>query len=253
MAPTWASEMVRDVCAAAGVTAPVMRWRNARRPGSSGVTRRSAGSVSVTAGTDPIDQRLTLLHELAHWLGPVPRRRRGRVQHHDAGFYATAFDLYRRYDIPDADVLVHEGGRYPSALRHARAAGMPGADEAWRARRDALRARARTARSAAGARGGAHRAAGPRRSLDPLRHVWRAGGRADAGAPPAALRPAHPAQRGLGDGFDPAPRRDSRAGLLAGLRRADREHAARRPGCRDLEGRAARRRRDARLGPSLLG
>ncbi|HTI29268.1 MAG TPA: hypothetical protein VL687_02785 [Methylomirabilota bacterium] len=106
------------------------------------MTRRSAGSVSVTAGTDPVDQRLTLLHELAHWLGPVPRRRRGRVQHHDARFYEIAFDLYRRYEIPDAEVLLHEGGRYPSALRHARLAGMPGADDAWRARRDALRERA---------------------------------------------------------------------------------------------------------------
>ena len=140
MAPQWASAMVHEVCAAAGVAVPLVRWRNARRPGSSGVTRRSEGSVTVTAGTDPIDQRLTLLHELAHWLGPVPRRRRGRVQHHDARFYEIAFDLYRRYDIPDADVLVHEGGRYPSALRHARAAGMPGADEAWHARRDALHA-----------------------------------------------------------------------------------------------------------------
>ncbi len=142
MAPAWAAEMVRDVCATAGVAAPFVRWRSARRPGSSGVTRRSAGSVSVTAGTDPVDQRLTLLHELAHWLAPVPRRRRGRVQHHDARFYAIAFDLYRRHGILDAEVLLHEGGRYPSALRHARAAGMPGADEAWRERREALRARA---------------------------------------------------------------------------------------------------------------
>lgn len=142
MAPPWAVEVVRDVCAAAGVLAPAVRWRSARRPGSSGVTRRSAGSVSVTAGTDPIDQWLTLLHELAHWLGPVPRRRRGRVQHHDARFYAIAFDLYRRYDIQAAEVLVREGGRYPSALRHAREAGIPGAEEAWRARREALRTRA---------------------------------------------------------------------------------------------------------------
>jgi hypothetical protein len=70
-----------------------MRWRHARRPASSGLTRRSAGSISVTAGTDPLDQRLTLLHELAHWLGPLPRRRRGRVVHHDARFNAIAFDL----------------------------------------------------------------------------------------------------------------------------------------------------------------
>ena len=143
MTPAWASEIVRNECASAGVVEPVMRWRHARRSASSGVTRRTAGSISVTVGTDPLDQRLTLLHELAHWLGPVPRRRHGRVQHHDARFYAVAFDLYRRHGIPDGEVLAREGGRYPSALRHARALGIPGADAAWLARRDALRARAR--------------------------------------------------------------------------------------------------------------
>ena len=143
MAPRWATDLVGAVCAAAGVAPPLMRWRRARRSASSGVTRRSAGTVSVTAGTDELDQRLTLLHELAHWLGPVPRRRRGRVAHHDARFYAIAFDLYRRHGIPDGEMLVREGGRYPSALRHARAAGVPGADEAWLARRTTLREHAR--------------------------------------------------------------------------------------------------------------
>lgn len=143
MTPAWASEIVLGECQAAGVAEPVLRWRHVRRSASSGVTRRSAGSISVTAGTDPLDQRLTLLHELAHWLGPVARRRRGRVQHHDAGFYAVAFDLYRRHQIPDAEVLAREGGRYPSALRHARALGIAGADAAWLSRRAALRERAR--------------------------------------------------------------------------------------------------------------
>lgn len=142
MAPAWAVDLVREVCAAAGVARPRLRWRHARRSASSGVTRRSAGSVSVTAGTDAPDQRLTLLHELAHWLGPMPRRRRGRVAHHDEAFYAIAFDLYRRHGIPDGEMLAGEGGRYPSALRHARAAGVPGAEEAWSARRAALRERA---------------------------------------------------------------------------------------------------------------
>jgi hypothetical protein len=143
MAPAWALALLRDVCVAADAAPPTLRWRRARRSASSGVTRRSTGSVSVTAGTDELDQRLTLLHELAHWLGPAPRRRRGRVLHHDARFYAFAFDLYRRHGIPDADILTLEGGRYPSALRHARAAGLPGADAAWLERRQALRERAR--------------------------------------------------------------------------------------------------------------
>jgi hypothetical protein len=143
MVPAWAAQIVRDVCASAAVAQPSVRWRHARRPASSGVTRRSTGSVSVTAGTDELDQRLTLLHELAHWLGPVPRRRRGRVAHHDARFYARAFELYGRHGIPDAEALIREGGRYPSALGHARALGIAGADDAWRLRREALRDRAR--------------------------------------------------------------------------------------------------------------
>ena len=143
MAPPWAIELVRQVCAAAGTSEPAVRWRSVRRAASSGVTRRSLGSISVAAGTDELDQRLTLLHELAHWLGPVPRRRRGRVLHHDARFYAVAFDLYRRHRIPDAEVLARDGGRYPSALRHARAMGVAGADVAWQSRRDVLRERAR--------------------------------------------------------------------------------------------------------------
>jgi hypothetical protein len=143
MTPAWAADLVREVCAAAGVAPPLLRWRHARRAASSGIARRSAGSVSVTAGSDELDQRLTLLHELAHWLGPMPRRRRGRVLHHDARFYAVAFDLYRRHGIPDAAVLTLEGGRYPSALRHARAAGLAGAEAAWLARREVLRERGR--------------------------------------------------------------------------------------------------------------
>jgi hypothetical protein len=143
MIPAWAGQIVREVCASAAVEEPVVRWRRARRPASSGVTRRLAGSISVTAGTDEVDQRLTLLHELAHWLGQVPRRRRGRVAHHDARFYAIAFDLYRHHGIPDAEALAREGGRYPSALRHAQALGIPGADDAWQVRRDVLLERAR--------------------------------------------------------------------------------------------------------------
>jgi hypothetical protein len=137
---------VEVVCREAGVSEPRLGWR--RRPErltSSGVTRRAAGSVSVTAGSDPADQRLTLLHELAHWLGPAPERGRARARtsHHDAAFYAIAFGLYRRHGIPDADAIRGESLRYPSSLRHARALRLPGADRAWREHRARLRDRAR--------------------------------------------------------------------------------------------------------------
>ena len=90
-----------------------------------------------------MDQRLTLLHELAHWLTPLPSRRRGRARHHDAAFYTRAFQLYRQHGVPDAAALAGESMRYPSALGHARTLGVPGADTAWREHHARLRERAR--------------------------------------------------------------------------------------------------------------
>lgn len=143
MVPAWAGALVAEVCLAAAVPTPLLRWRRAARSAASGVTRQAAGTIAVTAGTDELDQRLTLLHELAHWLGPRPRRRRGRVAHHGLDFYAIAFELYERHGIPAAEALEREGGRYPSSLRHARALGIPGAEVAWRSRRAAVREKAR--------------------------------------------------------------------------------------------------------------
>jgi hypothetical protein len=145
-APGWARSLVLEVCAQVAAPLPRLSWRTRHRPTSSGVTRRAEGSISLVAGTDPLDQRLTLLHELAHWLTPLPRRRRGRARrarHHDAAFYILAFELYRLHGVPDAVALAGESSRYPSSLTHARRLGVPGAAEAWRERRSALRERAR--------------------------------------------------------------------------------------------------------------
>jgi hypothetical protein len=142
--PAWARSLVMLVCSEADAPLPRLSWRFRDRPTSSGVTRRSMGSISLTAGSDSLDQRLTLLHELAHWLAPAPpRRRRSLARHHDAAFYAIAFPLYRRHGVPDAAALAGESARYPSSLGHARMLGVPGADEAWRDRRATLRERAR--------------------------------------------------------------------------------------------------------------
>jgi hypothetical protein len=141
--PDWARAIVATVCADASVAPPQVTWRRRSRPTSSGVTRRSDAAISVVAGSDELDQRLTLLHELAHWVGPAPRRRRRRVAHHDAAFYALAFSLYRLHGIPDGDALAGESARYPSVLRHARSLGIGGADAAWTERRAQLRIRRR--------------------------------------------------------------------------------------------------------------
>ena len=142
-APGWARSLVLKVCSEADAPLPRLSWRNRDRPTSSGVTRQSVGGISLVAGRDPMDQRLTLLHELAHWLTPLQGRRRGRARHHDAAFYAQAFALYRRHGVPDAVALAGESMRYPSSLGHARMLGVHGADAAWRERRSRLRERAR--------------------------------------------------------------------------------------------------------------
>jgi hypothetical protein len=139
-APGWALDLVAEVCADAGVRPPLLSWRTRRGEASTGLARRADGLVAVRAGRDPIDQRLTLLHELAHWLTPASRRR-GRSVHHGRAFYAVAFALYRRNGLPAADALRLESARYRSALGHAAALGIEGADAALAAHRSALRAR----------------------------------------------------------------------------------------------------------------
>ena len=140
-APRWAAALVEAVCAEASVAPPMLTWRHRQGTHSTGVARRQAGRISVRAGSDPLDQRLTLLHELAHWLSAPVRRRGRRVAHHDLGFYRIAFGLYRRHGLADADALRLEAAHYPSSLRHAVALGVPGAVAALRARRSELRAR----------------------------------------------------------------------------------------------------------------
>ena len=142
-APAWANDLVATVCADAGVPPPRLLWRVRRGGPSTGVARRSDGTVSVRAGNDPLDQRLTLLHELAHWIAPAARRRGRRSVHHGRGFYAVAFDLYRRHGLDDADALRLESARYRSALAHAVALGIPGAAAALAEHRTRLRARPR--------------------------------------------------------------------------------------------------------------
>jgi hypothetical protein len=140
-APGWAQSLVAAVCEDADVRPPRLLWRSRRAGPSTGVARRSAGTVSVRAGSDPLDQRLTLLHELAHWIAPAGRRRGRRTVHHGRAFYAVAFDLYRRHGLTDADALRLESARYRSALAHAAALGIPGAPAALAEHRSRLRGR----------------------------------------------------------------------------------------------------------------
>jgi hypothetical protein len=141
-APGWALSLVAFVCADAAIAEPRLSWRRRQGEHSTGVTRRHDGIVAVRAGSDELDQRLTLLHELAHWLSPAPRRTR-RAIHHGRAFYEVAFELYRRHGLSDADALRLESARYRSSLPHAVALGVPGAAAALAEHRSTIRARPR--------------------------------------------------------------------------------------------------------------
>lgn len=147
-APAWAPALVREVCARAGAALPArLRWTRRDRERSSGVTRHATGFIGVSAGTDGADARQTLLHELAHWLTPPARRARRGTRHHDRRFYAVAFQLYAQHGEDAATALAREASRYPSAIGHARALDVPGAEAAWRDRMAALAGRRATRRS----------------------------------------------------------------------------------------------------------
>jgi len=126
-----------------GDTAP--RTASLASGGTRGVERHDAicdRTISVSAGTDALEARLTLLHELAHWIGPASRRRQRR-RHHDAAFWRRAFALYAAHEVPGDAALQLEARRYPGMLSHAVAMAVPGAGEAYSARRAALAARPR--------------------------------------------------------------------------------------------------------------
>lgn len=111
--PAWAERIVREVARARRRPPPVLRWRRARTRRSGGSAhshlRRDGGVISVAAGRDPIDQRLVLCHELAHWLGRPD-------EGHTLAFWLRAWRLYRRYRVPIHYALAREGA-YEGAVQ----------------------------------------------------------------------------------------------------------------------------------------
>ena len=92
--PTWAQDLAIRVALDEGRDElPTLQWRRSKYgPFSTGTTYTEAQRIVVTAGKDRKDQKLVLLHELAHWLTPG--------QNHGPAFWDQAWRLYRRYGVP---------------------------------------------------------------------------------------------------------------------------------------------------------
>lgn len=85
-------DMVEAVCAREGIERPPIRWHFRDAKYTTGVTyhKRDRG-IAVTLGTDHLEARVVVLHELAHWMTPK--------HHHDRTFWTTAMWLYRSEGI----------------------------------------------------------------------------------------------------------------------------------------------------------
>lgn len=97
--PQWSVDLVAVVCASRGRRPPELSWsRSLRSFQSSGHYSPQRHRVHVTAGGSELDQRLVVLHEVAHHLERARKRPSGRQRrHHTARFWTTAFDLYQEF------------------------------------------------------------------------------------------------------------------------------------------------------------
>jgi anaerobic selenocysteine-containing dehydrogenase len=101
-------------CKAADVVVPYLEWKERDGPSSSGVYRHSTmrnmtGHIVLRAGSDVHDQKLVLLHELAHHLAP-------RKDHHSLKFWKIAMRLYKRYGVNPEEALRRESGYRKKAV-----------------------------------------------------------------------------------------------------------------------------------------
>lgn len=78
--------------------------------GASGRTHYRSGHVTLTAGTNLLRVKGTVLHEMAHWynLDPTP---------HGAHFYRWLIALFRRFNVPMSHL---HWGRQTKAVRDGR-------------------------------------------------------------------------------------------------------------------------------------
>jgi predicted metal-dependent hydrolase len=99
--PEWAKELTeRVVKENSRRKVPPIAWRKVSRSCSSGKARMYSqksgymkySCILIRAGTSEQDQKLVLLHELAHWMC-------SRGERHSMKFWRLAFDLYAKYGV----------------------------------------------------------------------------------------------------------------------------------------------------------
>lgn len=105
--PNWASELAIKVCKENGSEAsPTITWRRHNSSSSSGTAYYDrAKGIVVRAGkrAPRWEQKLVLLHEIAHWLRP-------NKESHSPEFWELAFRLYKENKVPIRKAMGREKG-----------------------------------------------------------------------------------------------------------------------------------------------
>lgn len=123
--PNWAQDLILDASLylqSIGYKAelPDIHWRNAPRGRWLGVKRKTSSGIcyakhiTIVAGRDHMDCKLTILHELAHWALPTT----DRIGHeaHTPHFWNIAWQLYREFKLPIRYCKEREGNYMKGAL-----------------------------------------------------------------------------------------------------------------------------------------
>lgn len=93
--PEWADQIISEACALKGRRVPKVKWLRRSSQYSSGVTfyRKHKGfRIRVGLGTDELDGKQVLCHELAHYLGK-PK------WHHNKRFWLILKELLIHFDL----------------------------------------------------------------------------------------------------------------------------------------------------------
>lgn len=113
--PEWAVKLCQIVARTYERTdLPTLIWRNQTKfKSSSGMSQATFGLdryvLTLRAGTDLNDQRMVLLHELAHWLI-------GNKHNHDQEFYHLLFEMGHQICPDIFNALVRREERYKPSL-----------------------------------------------------------------------------------------------------------------------------------------
>lgn len=108
--PQWAQDLTIRVALDEGRDMlPELTWRRSKCSECSSGHAMLDGRIVVTAGKLRRDQKLILLHELAHWLMPDD-------EHHGPSFWDKVWQLYHRYGVPIRYAKEREGNYRKGAL-----------------------------------------------------------------------------------------------------------------------------------------